>query len=147
MDEVMDEFLESLDDEEKKKQWWRKHPWEQSLSEFVVSRMSHDPCGQHVPGGRYCRCMKKGKCGAKMPRDIRDQTDASVDAYAAYRRRTCLFEDENNPMPTKKKYVSRWRKDGKRGKKGQLFEFDARWLPGYNPAVLMKYRLPKVILV
>ena len=84
--------------------------------------------------------MKNGKCGAKMPRDIREDTDASVDAYAAYRRREYLIDKENT-MPTKEKFVSRWTKGGKRAKNGQMFEFDASWLPGYNPALLMKYRL------
>jgi len=124
---------------QKKKQFWKKKPWEQSLSEFVVSNMTHNPCGRHAPGGRYAPCQKGGKCGAKMPRDIAEETDGGVNGYAAYRRREYLME-ENNKMPTKKKFISRWVKGDKRGKKGLQYEFDARWLPGYNPALLMKYR-------
>jgi hypothetical protein len=68
---------------EKKRQFWRKQPWEQSLSEFVVSRMSHDPCGRAIAGGHYARCVKNGKCGAKFPKEIREDTDGYVDGYAA----------------------------------------------------------------
>ena len=135
----MDEWIKD-GEETTTKQWWRKDPWKQSLSEFVVSRMAHDPCGSHVPGGRYCRCMKNGKCSAKMPRDIREDTDGTVDGYAAYRRREFLNNEENS-MPTKRKFVSRWTKKGKRQSQGVQFDFDGRWLPGYNPALLMKYRL------
>ena len=141
MKDLVGDFLETLDDNTQPKQWWKKHPWQQTLSEFVVSRMAHDPCGAHVPGGKYCRCMRNGKCSAKMPRDIRQDTDGCVDGYAAYRRREFLLEDDMVPMPTKKKFVSRWVKGGKRGKNGILCTFDGRWLPGYNPALLMKYRL------
>ena len=139
MEDILDEFLQDNDNSQPK-QWWKKKPWNQSLSEFVVSRMAHDPCGSHVPGGRYCRCMKKGKCKAKMPRDIREDTDGTVDGYAAYRRREYLLE-EDNMMPTKRKFVSRWTKGGKRAKNGIQCDIDGRWIPGYNPAVLMKYRL------
>ena len=68
-----------------------------------------------------------------------DFLDGSVDAYAAYRRRLWLHE-EDNKMPTKTKFVSRYKKGGKRGKNGMKFKFDNHWLPGYNPALLMKYR-------
>jgi hypothetical protein len=67
----------------KKRQFWRKQPWEQSLSEFVVSRMAHDPCGRAIAGGHYARCIKNGKCGAKFPKEIREDTDGYVDGYAA----------------------------------------------------------------
>ena len=65
-----------------KKQFWRKKPWDQSLSEFVVSRMAHNPCGSHAPGVRYRVCMKNGKCGATFPRNMADETDGYVDSYA-----------------------------------------------------------------
>ena len=76
-----------------------------------------------------------------MPRELLRETDGTVDGYAAYRRRLQLHEsDENSTMPTLEKFVARESKSGKRMKGGQWLEFDSRWIPGYNPALLMKYR-------
>ena len=77
-----------------------------------------------------------------MPKEIRDCTDGEVDGYAAYRRRLQLTLDEENQerMPTVKKYVSRENKNGRRLKGGTKMEIDNQWIPGYNPALLMKYR-------
>ena len=82
-------------------------------------------------------CFEK----AKMPRTLRDVTDGDVDGYAEYRRRIYLMDnDEDSKMPTLKKFVSRESKSGKKKKGGHLHEIDNQWIPGYNPALLMKYR-------
>ena len=76
-----------------------------------------------------------------MPRTLRDVTDGDVDGYAEYRRRTYLIDqDEDSKMPTMKKYVTKKSKQGKSIKGGHMHEIDNQWIPGYNPALLMKYR-------
>ena len=68
-------------------------------------------------------------------------TDGDVDGYAAYRRRVNLEqENPDTKMPTLKKFVPLETKSGKRKKGGKKLEFDNQWVPGYNPALLMKYR-------
>ena len=129
-------------------------PWEKTLSEFVVGHMAHNPCGPHIPGGTKRSCWQYGKCKAKMPRELIQDTDCEVDGYALYRRREFLaLDDPTTKMPTLKKFVRASnkhndvsyeskipKKDKKRKNRGQMFEFDNQWIPGYNPALLMKYR-------
>ena len=71
-----------------------------------------------------------------------DHTDGEVDGYAAYRRRSILKLDNEDMdvMPTMQKYITRENKNGKRMKGGQRMEIGNQWIPGYNPALLMKYR-------
>ena len=106
-------------------------PWEKTLPEFVVGHLAHNPCGPKYPGGCNRNCWIGGKCKAKMPREIIQKTDAEVDGYALYRRRTNLkMKNNRTKMPTLWKYVSSTRKDGKRGKAGRRHEFDNQWIPG-----------------
>ncbi len=115
-----------------------------NLPEFVVGHLSHNPCGPKIAGGTKRKCWIGGKCKAKMPRDLIQTTDAEVDGYALYRRRLNLQNDnDDTKMPTLKKFVRRENKDGsekKKGGRGKPEVFDSRWIPGYNPALLMKYR-------
>ena len=96
--------------------------------------MAHEPCGVGIPGGHKKRCMKDRQCGAKMPRPQEPVTDATVDGYAHYRRREFLDTKETIKMPSKSKFVAS-------GKSRYRAEFGNCWLPGYNPSLLMKYRL------
>jgi hypothetical protein len=57
----------------------------------------------------------------------------------SYRRRLHLDKEENVDMPTKTKWVRGTKKDGGK-RKGQQFAFTNEWIPGYNPALLMKFR-------
>ena len=129
-------------------------PWEKTLPEFVVGHMAHNPCGPRIPGGTKRSCWKYGKCKAKMPRVLIQDTDAEVDGYALYRRRQLLtLDNPTTKMPTLKKFVRASaknndisyedrnnQKNNKKKNRGQTFEFDNQWIPGFNPAVLMKYR-------
>jgi hypothetical protein len=47
--------------------------------------MSHEPCGREVPYGNKARCQHNGKCKAKFPKEIRNETDGYYDGYAPYK--------------------------------------------------------------
>ena len=123
-----------------KKRLQKLNPWEKTLSELVLSFLTHDPCGS-ANGNPYASCQVRGKCKSHMPRDIKDETDAEVDGYAHYRRReNYLFDGKEEIMPRMSRYIVKKKKDGKRAKNGFMYEFGNQWVPGYNPALLMKYR-------
>ena len=119
-------------------------PWEKTLPEFVVGHLTHNPCGPKFPGGTKRRCWIGGKCKAKMPREVLQSTDGDVDGYAAYRRRLNLVQgDSETKMPTLWKRLARAKKSDKKSKNSKppkKHTFTNEWVPGYNPALLMKYR-------
>ena len=106
------------------------------LSEIVCSFMAHKPCGKHIQNGEHATCITagKGKCNAHMPKQWQNNTDPNVDSYALYRRRQYYDSENTLLMPTKKKFVTI-----KKTKSQATLE--NQWIPGYNPALLMKYRI------
>ena len=83
------------------------------LHSIVMKSMIHGPCGKENPTSI---CMEKGKCKKKFPKEFKEQTNAELNSYPEYKRRST----------------------GKSYKLGDM-DVDNRWVVPYNPSISLKY--------
>ena len=117
----------------------RYHQSKRPLSGLITSLYAHTPCGPDNPGGTSRSCWQKSCCEKNMPKVQVDKTDATIDGYPYYRRRTLLTPNSKYEMPYKTKL---WGITDKKTKKRVTFEPKVTniWIPGYNPSLSMKHR-------
>ena len=94
------------------------------LGDFSGAIMSHTPCGPDEDGGTKQNCWET-RCTKKFPRKEIDETDATIEGYPNYRRRTLLNEHTDYEMPfrIKRQGTNKW-------------IIKNKWLPGISSFLL-----------
>ncbi len=87
---------------------------EPELYALVLKHMVHGPCGDLNPNSP---CMEDGKCQKNFPKQFKDHTTLSEDAYADYQRRDDGREHTIGDKPV-----------------------DNRWIVPHSRFLLWKYR-------
>jgi len=86
------------------------------LRELVLKHMIHGPCGVYCP---HSPCMADNVCTKDFPKSFQETTDADVNGYPLYRRRS-QFSSQSDCL-----------------KRGTMI--NNSWVVPYNPYLLLKY--------
>ncbi len=129
----------------------KQHMENRSLSNLSSGLMAHTPCGPEFgTEGKKRDCWSYGRCSKHFPKADNDETDATIEGYPHYRRRVTITPESKYEMPSKKKIYRDVDEDRtyKYNITNKCLHFETlfifccclRWLPGYNPAMLLRYR-------